>query len=137
MKPWKKWTAVSVIAFSLVMPGFAHAEDMMMKTFNYTGVETVMKDGKDLAPLRQVAESLGYKVTWNDMDSSIALSKLPKMDDKKMDTSYSVTIKIASKTIMVGTTEKMLDYAPTIIKDKTYVTKEFVDMYLLNDMMMK
>lgn len=65
-----------------------------------------------------------------------------KMDDKTktnkmMDMSYTVMLKINSKTIMVGQMEKMLSYSPMIINDKTYVAKDFVDMYLMDSMMMK
>jgi hypothetical protein len=151
MKNWKRWTAASVLALTIAMPGFANADDMMAKKFNYSGIETVMNDGMDLAPLRQVAESLGFKVTWNDMDRSILLNKVPSMDgkmmdkktedkpmaDKMMDMGYSVKIQISNKTIMVGAKENMIAYAPMIINDKAYVTKDFVDMYLLNEMMMK
>jgi hypothetical protein len=132
MKAWKKWTAVTMITCTLALPGLANADDMMKQTYNYSGVPTVMKDGMELAPLRQVAEFLGFKVTWNDMDRSIVLTKMPMMDNKMMDMSSAITtIKIDSKTAMKGSMEAMLSYAPIIVNDMTYVNKEFVDMYLL------
>jgi hypothetical protein len=147
METWKKWTAVTMLTFCLAVPGFVNAEEKMVPNFNYTGVETVMQDGMEQVPLRQVAETLGYKVIWNDLDRSITLAMAPKMDnkmmddkkmeDKMMDMGYSVMLKIDSKTIMVGKMEKMLSYSPMIINDKTYVTKDFVDMYLVDSMMMK
>ncbi|MBD0383583.1 copper amine oxidase N-terminal domain-containing protein [Paenibacillus sedimenti] len=151
MRTWKKMIAVTMVACTLALPGLANAEEMMMPKFNYSGIETMTKDGVELVPLRQVAETLGFKVTWNGEKRSVTLMKMKmmmddkKMEDKKMgdmtmkDDSMSmmdgIAIHIDSKTIMAGNMEAMLMYAPTIINDKTYVSKDFVDMYLNKDMM--
>ncbi|SDO82414.1 Copper amine oxidase N-terminal domain-containing protein [Paenibacillus sp. yr247] len=153
MKTWKKVMAVTMVACTLAFPTFVSADDMMMPKFNYSGVETITKDGNELAPLRQIAESLGFKVTWNDENRSVTLTKpkmiddISMMDDKKtedktmkdknMDMGTVITILIDSKTIKVGGMEDMLMVAPTIVTDKTYVPKEFVDTYLLKEIKMK
>ena len=55
----------------------------MAKKYDYTGIQTMMKDGTELVPLRQIAESLGFKVTWQAETSSIVLAKM-MMEDKGM-----------------------------------------------------
>ncbi|WP_248928248.1 stalk domain-containing protein [Paenibacillus hamazuiensis] len=55
-----------------------------------------------------------------------------KMERSKMmsDMTYSVKIRIGSKTIMAGMKEIMLSSAPMIVDDKTYVPKDLIEMYL-------
>lgn len=38
---------------------------------------------------------------------------------------------------MVGMTDKMISFAPMIMNDMTYVTKDFIEMYLSSPMMSK
>lgn len=155
MNKFVKLTAVLSIALTLLAPGFASAEPMMKTKVDYGKVEVMMKDHMELVPLRQVAESLGYLVTWDGMDRSVTLtygkmtekttdsmmtdkSMEPNMEENSMkDMAYTVKIQIDSKKLMVGMSENMLSYAPVIINDKTYVTKQFIDMYLASPMMMK
>jgi hypothetical protein len=149
MKPWKKVIAVTIVACTLSLPSLVSADEMMMPKFNYSGVETITKDGSELAPLRQIAESLGFKVTWNGENRSVTLTKpmMMMMDDKKMedktmkdkniDMGIVYTIQIDSKTIQVGGMEGMLMVAPMIVNAMTYVPKEFVDTYLMKEMKMK
>ncbi|MFD0696035.1 stalk domain-containing protein [Paenibacillus sp. GCM10027628] len=156
MRTWKKMMVVTMVACTLAIPAWANAEEMMAPKFNYSGIETMNKDGVELVPLRQVAEALGYKVMWNGENRSVMLTKMrmedgktmddKKMEDKKMDDMTmkdgsmsmmdSIAIQIDSKTIMIGKMEAMLMSAPTIMNDKTYVSKEFVDMYLVKEVKM-
>lgn len=146
MKTWKKAMVASLVICTLVLPGMASAEEMMVKKFNYSGIETMMKDGTELVPLREIAESLGFKVTWNGESRSVILTKMMMedkgmMDDKKMEDKTKnesmmkmgnmFVIQIDSKTIKVGMMEDMLMFAPTILNDMTYVPKELVDTYLI------
>jgi hypothetical protein len=146
MKTWKKAMVVSLVVCTLALPGMASAEEMMAKKFNYSGIETMMKDGTELVPLREIAESLGFKVTWNGESRSVILTKMMMedkgmMDDKKMEDKTknesmmkmgnTFVIQIDSKTIKVGMMEDMLMFAPTILNDMTYVPKELVDTYLI------
>lgn len=141
MKRWEKAMVISLIACTLALPGLASAEEMMAKKFNYSGIETMMKDGTELVPLREIAESLGFKVTWNGETRSVTLTKMMMedsgmMEDKTMKENMMVmgntfVIQIDSKTIKVGMVDDMLMFAPTILNDMTYVPKELVDTFLL------
>lgn len=150
--------AVSLVACTLALPTLVSAEEMMMPKYDYSSVQTMTKDGLELVPLRQIAESLGFKVIWNGENRSITLLKLAMMDDKsmtndkmmedktmsdknmmekKMDMYPEYIIQIDSKNIRVGGMEEMLMVAPTILNEMTYISKEFVDTYLVKEMMMK
>jgi hypothetical protein len=117
-----------------------------------------MSSTSDLVPLRQTAESLGYKVTWNDQERSVMLeapmgsgsmsdSKMmgdgKKVDDKKMmDNSMmmgggTVKIVIDSKTFWHGGQSGMLDIAPLIVNEMTYVSRKFFETYVTMGMGMK
>jgi hypothetical protein len=155
MNKLTKLAASTLLALTLLTPGLAAADDMKAMV-DYSKVDIMKKDNMDIVPLRQLAETLGFNVTWNGMDRSITLT-LGSMtgdtmdssmmsdknkDDKKMDgdmksTTYSITIKIDSKNAMVDMKDSMLTFAPIIINNKTYVSKDFIEMYLANQMMMK
>jgi hypothetical protein len=136
--------AVSALALTLAAPGVAAADESMMAAkVDYSKADVMNKDGMELVALRGLAESLGYTVTWNEMERSVTLthgmaeggmadgSMTDKsMTDKDMGGMYAVKITIGSKTATVAMKEQMLADAPVIIDNKTYVTKTFVDMYL-------
>ena len=146
MKTWKNAMVVTLLACTLALPGLASAEEMMAKKFNYSGIETMLKDGTELVSLRQIAESLGFKVIWNGEARSVTLTKMmmedQKMEDKDlmeektmkenmMALENTFVIQIDSKTIKVGMIDGMLMFAPTILNDMTYVPKELIDTYLV------
>ncbi|BFT69474.1 stalk domain-containing protein [Paenibacillus sp. P36] len=151
MKTWKKAMVITLAACILSIPSLASAEEMMMKKFDYSTVNTMTKDGTELAPLRQIAESLGFKVTWNEGARSVTLTKMMMedkgmMDDKKKDdkammddktmkdnmmVGNTFVLQIDNKSVKVGDTDDMLMYAPSIINDMTYVPKTFIDTYLV------
>ncbi|WP_240421781.1 copper amine oxidase N-terminal domain-containing protein [Paenibacillus periandrae] len=135
MKTWKKTMVISLAACTLAIPSFASAEAMMMKKYDYSTVTTMMKDGAELAPLRQIAESLGFKVTWNGEPRSITLTKVMMegkgMMNNMMARGDTFVLQIDSKTIKVGGMDEMLMSAPSIIDDMTYVPKAFIDTYLV------
>ncbi|OPH56138.1 hypothetical protein BC351_28620 [Paenibacillus ferrarius] len=138
MKTWKKIITVTVAACTLALPTLASAEEKMMSKFDYSGVQSITKDGTQLVPLRQIAESLGFKVTWNGESRSVTLMKSTMMmEDKSKDMGTGFMIRIDSTTIKAGDMDNMLMTAPMIVNDMTYVPKEFVDTYLLKEMMMK
>lgn len=143
---------VSLIACTLALPGLASADEMAAKKFNYSGIEMMKKDGMELVPLREIAESLGFKVIWNGEARSVTLTKMMMedkgtMDDKKMDDKSvmedktmnesmmkmgtTFMIQIDSKVIKVGMMDDMLMFAPIILNDMTYVPKELIDSYLI------
>lgn len=140
MRTWKKAMVTTLVACTLAIPGLASAEEMMMKKFDYSKVTMKKKDGVELAPLRQIAESLGYKVTWNGKARSVTLMKMmmedkTMMEDKAMmDMTMEDTfvIHIDKKTIMVGGMNEMLMNAPAFVNGTVYVPKAFIDTYLLN-----
>ncbi|MGG1519239.1 stalk domain-containing protein [Paenibacillus oryzisoli] len=173
MKNWKTMLMTGVVACTLALPALANADEMMStKSYDYTSVSTMMKDGMELVPLRQVAESLGYQVSWMGETRSITLSKMMMddkgmmqdksmmddkgmmqdksmmddkgmmqdksmmddkgmMQDKSMMDSKGIMLQIDSKTLQIGGMTEMVMYAPVLIDSTTYVTKSFIDMYLL------
>ncbi|MGO4496345.1 stalk domain-containing protein [Paenibacillus sp. 2RAB27] len=154
---WRKALIVGVAACTLALPTFASAEEMMAKSYDYTGIQTMMKDGTELVPLRQIAESLGFKVTWQDDTHMIVLAKMGDMgmkedkmmddkgkmedksmmddkgmmEDKNMMMGHTFSIQIDSTMITADGKEGMLMYTPMLIGSMTYVPKSFVEMYLL------
>jgi len=179
-----KMTVMAVLAGALTISGAAGAQEMTPK-YDYSQVDVMMQGGMELVPLRQVAESLGFKVSWNGQNRSVTLGMGDgmmdggmmgdegmgdgmkdgsgmmgdgmmddsmmgdegmgdeMMDDKGMMGGKSmdegmmngkgrlIMIMIGSKMATVDAQEVELDYAPLIMHDKTYVSKAFVDMYLL------
>lgn len=76
MKGFQRWTAVSAIALTLAVPAVAAADEkgMMTAKIDYSKADVMMKDGMELVALRQLAESLGYTVTWDDTERSVTLT---------------------------------------------------------------
>ncbi|UJF32428.1 copper amine oxidase N-terminal domain-containing protein [Paenibacillus hexagrammi] len=147
MKSWKKIAVISMVVFAVALPGAASAEESMMAGYDYTKVNTIMKDGMELVPLREIAESLGYQVIWGDENRSITINDKKdmmmddSMKDKTMDgmmeKGHSWMLQIGSTSMKDGEAEVMLEVAPMIVNDMTYVPKEVVDQHLLQPMMMK
>jgi hypothetical protein len=167
MKKWAIWSTTALIAAAIVVPGAVSAADIsgvndMKPMYDYSKVEVMKKDGMDLVPLRAIAESLGYQVQWNNTDRSVTLTKgdtgmdgmtdkpmmdkpvaeklmtdKPMTDKPMMMDKTMITVKVDSKTVSVNGMEKMLMSPVMIMNDKTYVSKELVDMYLLMSGMMK
>ncbi|RED55108.1 stalk domain-containing protein [Cohnella lupini] len=157
MNKTMKTVAVSLVAAAIMIPGFASAADMMTKV-DYSKFNVVQKNGESWVPLRQIAQSLGYSVHWSKMDGIMLTKKMmdemmpekDMMDDmdmkNDMDTMgdmdkipkmYSIVIKPGQKEFMIGMDKMMMMKAPMLIKNTTYVSKEFVETYLLNSMMSK
>lgn len=144
---WKKVILTGIVICTLALPTLASAEEMMAKQVDYSGIQIMMQNGNELVPLRQVAELLGFKVTWQEETRSIVLTKMMMgdmgmMDDKKMDdkammgdksmmAGSTIAIQIDSMRINSAGIDGMLMYAPVLINSMTYVPKAFVDSYLL------
>ncbi len=66
---------MAVLALSLAFSGFAHA----------AALKTMKSDsGMELFHLRQASEMYGYSIEWNEMDRSVTLVYMDKMDDSMM-----------------------------------------------------
>lgn len=76
----------------------------------------VNKDGRAMVPVRDVAEALGYKVTWNAASQGITITK---------GKSY-VTLQNGSKNIVVNGKKQTMDTAPYLQKNSTMVPVRFV-----------
>ncbi|MGN7764392.1 stalk domain-containing protein [Paenibacillus sp. 22594] len=172
MNPLKKAAAISTLSLALILPGIAQADNTkpMDSGMNSNKESSIMMDSKmmdnskqngmmmngmmmmnDMAyvPLRLLAETLGYTLTWNGADQSITMTYMGmkqsmdmdmSMTDKTNETmndSYMVKVMLNSKDIMIGMDKKMLAHAPMSMGGITYVTKEFINMYLLAPFMMK
>ncbi|WP_199614581.1 stalk domain-containing protein [Paenibacillus alkalitolerans] len=150
MNKLQRTAALSMLSLALVVPGVAAAEDMkgMKMQVDYSKVDVMMKNGMELVPLRTIAESLGYTVMWNGDERSISLMYAVMKDDKMMDDKmmddkmmdnkdYTVKFSVNSDKFMAGMMEKMFSYKPVVMNGTTYVTKDFVEMYLASPAMMK
>lgn len=66
---------MAVLLLSLAFSGFAHA----------AALKTMKSDsGMELFHLRQASEMYGYSIAWNDMERSVTLVYMDKMDDTMM-----------------------------------------------------
>ncbi|WP_167747211.1 stalk domain-containing protein [Cohnella luojiensis] len=133
-----KTMAVSLLAACLMIPGFASAAEMNMKV-DYSKFMMVEKNGETWVPLRQIASSLGYTVTWSKMEGIMLTKKAMMQDVKDMDMMaevYTITLMPGHKDFMVGMDKMMLMQAPIVMKNTTYVTKDFIETYLVTPMMM-
>ncbi|WP_096200731.1 copper amine oxidase N-terminal domain-containing protein [Bacillus sp. FJAT-45350] len=79
--------------------------------------DSYLKEGTRMIPIRQVAEHLGYEVTW---DKGVLVSK----------ENLSYTISIGKKAFGFNRSLRHFDVAPEIISSKTYVPEEFIYMLL-------
>jgi hypothetical protein len=150
MNKLTKMAASALLTLTLLAPGLATAEDMK-EMVDYSKVDIMKMDNMDIVPLRQLAESLGFKVAWSSMDRSITLTQGSTMghtmedstmNDKKMEGDmksmpYAVKIQIDSKKAIVGMKDSILTFTPMIINNKTYVSKDFIEMYLAQQMIMQ
>ncbi|WP_373233251.1 stalk domain-containing protein [Cohnella sp.] len=138
-----KMMAVSLLAASLLIPGLTSAAEMSMKV-DYSKFTMMEKNGETWVPLRQIAKSLGYTVNWSKADGitltkEIMMEEMKDMEVKDMEMKpkmYMITLMPGNKDFMVGMDKMMLTHAPMIMKNTTYVTKDFIEKYLVNPMMM-
>ncbi len=151
MNRTNKTIAVSLLAAALMIPGLASAAEMTMKV-DYSKFMMVEKNGETWVPLRQIAESLGYTVNWSkangimltkkemmedmkDMESKEDMKDMKDMKDMEdmemMPKVYMITLMPGHKDFMIGMDKMMLMQAPMVMKNTTYVTKDFIEKYLI------
>ena len=137
---------MAVLMLSLAFSGFAHA----------AALKTMKSDsGMELFHLRQASEMYGYSIEWNDMERSVTLAYMDKMDDKMMsddsmmkddkimgdDTMMKddtmmmpagkmIKLWIDSKEIMIDGMKVTLDSAPAIYDGSTYVVEALITQYM-------
>lgn len=137
---------MAVLMLSLAFSGFAHA----------AALKTMKSDsGMELFHLRQASEVYGYSIEWNDMERSVTLVYLDKMDDNMMgdDTMMKddnmmgddnmmkddkmmkpagkmMKLWIDSKEIMIDGMKVTLDTAPAIYDGSTYVVEALITKYM-------
>jgi len=162
MKTMKKVAAISVLSVALLLPGISQASEMkpmesgmMMQQDKPMESGMMMQQEKmtdivdmtNYIPLRMFAETLGYSIMWDDMDRSITLTYMGLdmqmgmgMTDeskKPMEAKYMIKIMLDSKSAMVGMDQKMMAHAPMLMDGTTYVTRDFIAVYLLAPFMMQ
>ena len=98
----------------------------------------------ELFHLRQASEMYGYSIEWNDMERSVTLVYMDKMDDKVMSDDSTmmdddpmmkpaakmITLWIDSKEIMIDGMKVTLDSAPAIYDGSTYVVEALITQYM-------
>lgn len=206
MNKWTMGIATAIIGSVIAASGAASAAESMQPKYDYSQMEMMQHNGAELVPLRKIAESLGYQVTWNNEDRTIRLMKggMPPqmgsqemmqkdmtgmgsqemmqkdmmaagMDSKEMGqmgskdmaegmtggmmdsgaqaggmmgndgmsgglmgnqaaaAAVEVIISIDSDKIIVNGSEKKAMYPAALLMDTTYVGKDIIDNYLLNN----
>lgn len=137
---------MAVLMLSLAFSGFAHA----------AALKTMKSDsGMELFHLRQASELYGYSIEWNDLERSVTLVYMDKMDDSMMgdDTMMKddkmmddgsmmkddkmlmpagkmIKLWIDSKEIMIDGMKVTLDTAPAIYDGSTYVVEALITQYM-------
>ncbi|MFM9329868.1 stalk domain-containing protein [Paenibacillus mesotrionivorans] len=137
---------MAVLMLSLAFSGFAHA----------AALKTMKSDsGMELFHLRQASEMYGYSIEWNDLERSVTLVYMDKMDDSMMgdDTMMKddkmmddgsmmkddkmlmpagkmIKLWIDSKEIMIDGMKVTLDTAPAIYDGSTYVVEALITQYM-------
>jgi hypothetical protein len=127
---------MAVLMLSLAFSGFAHAAEL----------KTMKSDsGMELFHLRQASEMYGYSIEWNDMERSVTLAYMDKMDDSMMgdDTMMKddndnmmmpagkmIKLWIDSKEIMIDGMKVTLGTAPAIYDGSTYVVEALITKYM-------
>ncbi len=119
---------MAVLMLSLAFSGFAYA----------AALKTMKSDsGMELFHLRQASEMYGYSIEWNDMERSVTLVYMDKMEDKMMgdDTMMKpagkmITLWIGSKELMIDGMKVTLDTAPAIYDGSTYVVEALITQYM-------
>ncbi len=82
----------------------------------YDNVKPVIENGRTLAPIRAVAESLGAEVIWNEDTQGITIT----------DNGIKIEMIIGNTAAYVNGTEVVLDAAPEIRNDRTLVPVRFI-----------
>jgi|GEM_PF-2504102 len=75
MNKWTMGIATAIIGSVIAASGAASAAESMQAKYDYSQIEMMQHNGAELVPLRKIAESLGYQVTWNNEDRTIRLMK--------------------------------------------------------------
>ena len=81
-----------------------------------TDVAPFIKEDRTLVPIKFISEALNYDVKWNEAKRTVAI----KSSDKNM------LLTIDNKNINVNGQNKVIDVAPTIYNDRTYVPVRFI-----------
>lgn len=109
--------------------------DMIDMSDAYMGVKTMTKGEMEYVELRLLATNLGYVIEWNAITRAVTLTTIAK-DDKMMDmmSKYVIELRIGVMSIIVNGMKHDTTYMPMIVNGRTYVTKAFADMYVVQMM---
>ena len=86
------------------------------KTMTFPNGQPVITNGRTMVPIRDIAEALGYAVTWNSTTQTVGIKN----------TKSSVSLKVGSKTMSVNGKNITMDAAPYVSKGSTMVPLRFV-----------
>lgn len=79
-------------------------------------VNPMMKEGRSLAPVRQIAEALGSSVDWKGNDSTVILKRA----------GVTITMKIGQNVAHVNNQPVNLDVPPQIVNGRTFLPVRFI-----------
>ena len=102
---------VSEPSTAYVQPGTVSLTEALNRVY----WDSFMKDNTKMVPLRQVAEAVGFRVTWNEAHRSVTLQHVGGQ---------------AVATLVIGQERSnghVLDVAPTIRNDRTFVPVSFFE----------
>lgn len=115
-----------VLTFTLLMVPFlglssTDAEDHTFDVVVYGenidfDVNPFIKDGRSLAPVRQISESLGSSVEWKGNQSTVILHR----------SGFTIKMKIGNETAHVNNNPVKLDVPPQIVNGRTFLPIRFI-----------
>ena len=83
---------------------------------HYTDAAFYLKNDRTMVPIRFIAETLGYEVTWNEATQTVTI------DNGKTE----IVLVIGSTTMYINGSPKIMDVAPELTSDRTFVPVRFV-----------
>ena len=79
-------------------------------------VNPFIEDGRSLAPVRQIAESLGSSVEWKGGNNQVVLKRV----------GVTITMKIGDEIAHVNNSPVTLDVPPRIVNGRTFLPVRFI-----------
>ena len=82
----------------------------------YTDSAFYLKNDRTFVPIRFIAETLGFKVTWDEATETVTMT----------DGKTTIVLTIGSTTMYIDGKAKIMDVAPELTDDRTFVPVRFV-----------
>ena len=111
----EQWGAIKITTNQVVMAIDEVASNVFGKVI-YNDVSPVIVNDRTMIPIRFIAEALGLNVSWNETAQTVSLKGDVIEIEMGIDSNYA----------KVNGTEKVLDVAPFIENNRTYLPVRFI-----------